>query len=198
MSLEHVQVSLGDIQVGFQTYLSESQQALAKLGSLEPEIAEVIEMLWEIVRENRNILICGNGGSAADSQHMATELVCRFEANRAPIRAIALTTDTSMLTAVSNDFAFADIFSRQVEAHGNNGDALIAFSTSGNSENVLKAAQTARSKGIKVIALTGQDGGRLAGESDILLAAPSKRTAIVQQLHQVLYHYICSALEQRV
>ncbi len=179
----------------FRDYLAESRAGLDSLYELEEKLEKAIELLVSAIRTGKKVMICGNGGSAADSQHMATEHVCRFEKNREPIAAIALTTDTSLLTATSNDFSFDDIFSRQVEALGREGDILIAISTSGNSDNVIKAVSVARSMGIDVIGMTGETGDRMAELCDVLLNAPSRRTAIVQQLHQVLYHFICGALE---
>ncbi|MFT7578664.1 MAG: D-sedoheptulose 7-phosphate isomerase [Myxococcota bacterium] len=141
------------------------------------------------------ILICGNGGSAADAQHFAAELVGRYEKERRALRAIALTTDTSNLTAIGNDYGYEHIFSRQVAALGRRGDVLIAISTSGNSANIVLAAETARNLGMGVIAMTGEGGGRLGEISDVLLAVPCGRTARVQEVHELCLHTLAQALE---
>ncbi len=141
------------------------------------------------------ILFFGNGGSAADAQHLATELVVRFHKDRDPIAAIALTTDTSLLTAAGNDLGYDTIFERQVEALAGPQDVVIGISTSGNSENVVRAINAARAKGTVAAAMTGAGGGRLAGLADPLIAVPSSNTARIQEMHITLGHILCSALE---
>lgn len=160
-----------------------------------PEVASAGIRVRTALEKGRKILICGNGGSAADSQHMAAEFVGRFVKERQSLPALALTVDTSLLTAVGNDYGFDCVFSRQVEGLGQEGDVLIAISTSGNSANVVKAVKTAKEKGIYVIALTGENGGILAKESDLCLAVPSQVTARIQEMHIMIIHMICEVAE---
>ena len=160
-----------------------------------PEVASAGLRVRTALEKGRKILICGNGGSAADSQHMAAEFVGRFVKERQSLPALALTVDTSLLTAVGNDYGFDYVFSRQVEGLGQEGDVLIAISTSGNSANVVKAVKTAKEKGIYVIALTGENGGVLAKESDLCLAVPSQVTARIQEMHIMIIHMICEIAE---
>ena len=141
------------------------------------------------------MLIFGNGGSAADSQHMAAELVGRFEAERKALPCIALTTDSSILTAISNDYNFEDIFARQIEALGNAGDTVVAISTSGSSKNVIKGVKAAKAKGAKVITLTGKDGGELLNMADIAINVDAENTARVQEVHITIIHAICRLVE---
>jgi D-sedoheptulose 7-phosphate isomerase len=144
------------------------------------------------------LLLAGNGGSAAQCQHIATELTCRFSSDRAPYAAVALTTDTSFLTACANDYAFTEVFARQVEAIGRKGDALLLLSTSGRSENVVRAAAVASERGIPTFAFTGRDGGALAGACDAVVAVPADDPARIQELHLLLGHVLCAALEARL
>ena len=160
-----------------------------------PEVASAGLRVRTALEKGRKILICGNGGSAADSQHMAAEFVGRFVKERQSLPALALTVDTSLLTAVGNDYGFDCVFSRQVEGLGQEGDVLIAISTSGNSANVVRAVKTAKEKGIYVIALTGENGGILAKESDLCLAVPSQVTARIQEMHIMIIHMICEVSE---
>lgn len=141
------------------------------------------------------LLICGNGGSAGDAQHIAGEFVNRFLIDRPALPAIALTTDTSVLTAIANDFAFNQVFARQVEALGKQGDILLAISTSGNSENVLAAAEAAAKKSLTVIGLTGLDGGLLASRCEILISVPSSHTPYIQELHLAAEHIFCELVD---
>ena len=142
------------------------------------------------------ILFCGNGGSAADSQHIAAELIGRFQKERRSLAAIALTTDTSILTAVGNDYGFEDFFSRQVEGLGRSGDILIGISTSGNSKNVVKAVEAARNVGMHTFAFTGESGGKLAELCDLTFAVPSKVTARIQEMHILAGHILCELVEE--
>ena len=160
-----------------------------------PEVASAGLRVRTALEKGRKILICGNGGSAADSQHMAAEFVGRFVKERQSLPALALTVDTSLLTAVGNDYGFDCVFSRQVEGLGQEGDVLIAISASGNSANVVRAIKTAKEKGIYVIALTGENGGILAKESDLCLAVPSQVTARIQEMHIMIIHMICEIAE---
>jgi D-sedoheptulose 7-phosphate isomerase len=162
---------------------------------LQPEIAEFATKLLEVLQAGGKLLICGNGGSAADAQHFAAELVGRFEQDRQGLPAIALTTDTSVLTASGNDFGFSQIFSRQVEALAVSGDAIIGISTSGNSENISEALLKARELGCITCGLTGCNGGRIAGQVDTHVNVPVTRTARVQEAHQTILHIVCELIE---
>lgn len=162
---------------------------------LEQEIAEALRMVQQTVARGGTLMFCGNGGSAADAQHMATEYVVRYMRNRRAYPAIALTTDSSLLTATGNDFGFDHIFERQVEALGKPGDLLIIHSTSGNSPNVLLAADAARAKGIPVLALSAKDGGALRARADLCIVVPTSRTDRAQEIHLCIQHAICDAIE---
>lgn len=165
---------------------------------LVPEIVRAGKLLATSLRDGHKILSCGNGGSAADAQHFSSELLGRFEAERSSLPAIALTTDTSTLTAVGNDYGFDQVFSRQVSSLGTAGDLLLAISTSGNSENVIKATEVAHDNGMIVIALTGRDGGRIAAllnASDVELRVPSDRTARIQEVHLLIIHALCDLID---
>lgn len=144
------------------------------------------------------LLVCGNGGSAADALHIEAELVGRFRRARRGLKVLALPSNPALMSAWSNDYTFDDVFARQIEAHGEKGGVLIAISTSGNSANVIAAARAARERAMPVISLTGAGGGKLAAESDVLLAAPSTDTPLIQQLHQCLYHLLCDRIEAEV
>jgi D-sedoheptulose 7-phosphate isomerase len=150
------------------------------------------------LRAGHTVLSCGNGGSAADAQHFTAELVGRFERERAAWAALALTTDTSILTAVANDYSYEQVFARQVEAHGRAGDVLVAISTSGGSRSVLAAMAAARARGIKTIALTGRDGGAVGRAADVHLHVPSASTARVQEVHCTLLHVLCDLVEREL
>ena len=169
-----------------------------KQGTLKKN-AKAIEqaslMIIDALRAGNKLFFCGNGGSAADSQHIAAEFVGRFQKERAAWPAIALTVDSSALTALGNDYSFDIVFSRQLEALGKKGDVLIGISTSGNSKNVLKAMETAKSMGIKTIGVTGGTGGSMLSLSDISLIAASSKTARIQESHMVIFHTICEIVE---
>lgn len=162
------------------------------------DIARGGEIICDALAQGNKILLCGNGGSAADAQHIAAELVGRYEAERRGWPAIALTTDTSSLTALSNDFGYEDVFARQLRALASPGDVLIAISTSGRSPNVVKAAKDARSLGCKTIALTGGDGEPLASSCDFALTIPSPRTARVQEAHITIGHLWCEMIDVKL
>ena len=147
------------------------------------------------IKDGGKLLLFGNGGSAADAQHLATELTVRYKRDRAPIAAIALTTDTSALTAIGNDLGFDELFARQVRALGNTGDVAIGISTSGRSPNVLRALEAAKEMGLVVAGLSGGDGGAMAGLADPLLIVPSTTTARIQEMHITLGQMLCGALE---
>ncbi len=166
-----------------------------KLRDLTPEIARAARMLIGCLEAGGKILICGNGGSAADAQHIAAELVGRFKRERRALAAIALTTDSSILTALANDYSYDEIFRRQVEALGRPGDLWFGISTSGNSPNLLLAARAARAAGLDTCALLGKDGGKLAAEVDLALVVPAADTARVQEGQTVIYHILCDLVE---
>jgi len=158
--------------------------------------AQAAEVLIAALREGHTIYVCGDGGSAAQAQHVAGELVGRFMADRPALRCVALTTDTSVLTAVANDYSFEQVFERQVEALVREGDVLLLLSTSGSSANVLKAATRARKKGAKTIGLVGQSGGRLKELCDLSLSVPAETGPLIQEGHLVLLHILCGLIEQ--
>jgi D-sedoheptulose 7-phosphate isomerase len=162
-----------------------------------PVIREMTGCLVECFRRENKLLLCGNGGSAADSQHMAAEFVNRFRMDRAALPAIALTVDTSILTSIGNDLSFGFTFSRQVEALARAGDVLAAISTSGDSSNVLKALEVARTRGVKTIGFTGEKGRQsMAPKCDICLVVPSTDTPRVQEVHEFIWHVVCGMVEQ--
>jgi len=170
----------------------------AAAAQLAGPIAQAVEMLTAALAADRKLLICGNGGSAADSQHMAAELVGRFERERPELAAIALSTDTSALTAIANDYGFEQVFAKQVRALGREGDVLVAISTSGESANVLAAVHAAHERGLAVVALTGRGGGRVGAAlqgSDIHLCVPHERTARIQELHLLIIHCLCDGID---
>lgn len=169
---------------------------------LNPEITSAInhcgKLIIEVLKNKKKILICGNGGSAADAQHFSTELVGRFERERKGLPAIALTTDTSALTAIGNDYGFERMFARQVEALANEGDLLISISTSGNSPNVISAVMSARALNCKTVGLTGIDGKKLASLCDASVSAPSKRAARIQETHIAVIHIWCEMIDEAI
>ena len=178
----------------FEDSILKKQEFISSSENIET-IVKVSEMILDAVKNGGKILVLGNGGSAADSQHMAAEFVVRFEKNRKALPCIALTTDTSIITAGSNDYSFDEIFSRQVEAIGKKEDVLIAISTSGKSKNVLKAVQSGKEKGMKTVALTGKGGGELTKEADISVLVKANNTARVQEIHVTIIHAICKIVE---
>ena len=163
---------------------------------LGPTMDRALEMVQSTVTRGGTLFFCGNGGSAADAQHMATEYVVRYMRNRRAYPAIALTTDTSLLTAAGNDIGFENVFARQVEALAKQGDLLIIHSTSGNSPNVLRAAEAARAKGVQVLAFSARDGGALKALADHNVIIPTSRTDRAQELHLCIEHVICDAVEK--
>jgi D-sedoheptulose 7-phosphate isomerase len=157
---------------------------------------KIAEVIAGALRGGHKLLIVGNGGSAADAQHISAEIVGRYKKDRPAYAAIALTTDTSALTAISNDYGFEQVFSRQVEGLGRRGDVLLALTTSGRSPNILAALKTARSQGLITVGFTGSKGTALAASCDHLLVAPSDDTAVIQQIHMAFAHGICEVIEQ--
>ena len=178
----------------------ESLAALANLVAAEhaDTVAQIAAKYEEILRGGGTLFFAGNGGSAADAQHLATEYVVRYQSTRPPLRAVALTTDTSLLTACANDMGFDEIFARQVEALARPGDLLVLHSTSGDSPNVLRAAQSARARGVPVIAFLGRGGGQLKDLADLALVVPSDDTARIQEIHLAVEHVICEMVEERL
>ncbi|HEV2707707.1 MAG TPA: D-sedoheptulose 7-phosphate isomerase [Pyrinomonadaceae bacterium] len=160
------------------------------------DVVRAARALEKALRAGGKVLLFGNGGSAADAQHVAAELVGRFARERAPLPAIALTTDTSALTAISNDYGFEQVFARQLLALGRAGDVAVAISTSGRSKNVIVAAEAARARGLTLVALTGGDGGELARLADICVNVPSTDTARVQECHLAVEHIVCEMVER--
>lgn len=158
-------------------------------------VVEAARTLAVCLARGGKILFCGNGGSAADAQHLAAEFVNRFELDRPPLAAIALTTDTSIITAVGNDFDYGQIFSKQVLALGSSEDVLVGISTSGNSESVIKAFEAARESGLVTMGLTGRNGGRMAELSDVLINVPAQQTALTQELHITIGHLLCRLVD---
>ena len=170
----------------------QSRDVLAK------PIAETIQAMAECLRKDAKILCCGNGGSAADSQHFAAELINRFEMERPELAAIALTTDSSVLTSIANDYDYNQIFSKQVRGLGRKGDVLLAISTSGNSTNVIAAIEAAHARNMIVVALTGRDGGKMGAvlnPGDIHICVPAKVTARIQEVHLLVLHCICDGID---
>ena len=188
----------GSMKYNLFSALSSSLEVLHRMQtnpSFVPSIIEVCEACVAAYRKAGKLLIAGNGGSAADAQHFAGELVGRFEFNRPPLSAIALTTDTSILTAVGNDYGYRDVFSRQILAHGRNGDIFIAISTSGNSGNILSALETARKIGLTIIGLSGETGGEMRDLCDYCICVPSRSTPRIQECHLLIEHMICGYIE---
>jgi len=177
-------------------HLERHQAAFSAITRHIPLIAEMAEIICGCLAAGRKVLVCGNGGSAADSQHFAAELVGRFVTERRALAAIALTTDSSALTSIGNDYGFEHVFARQVEALGQAGDVLVAISTSGNSLNVLAAARAARARSMAVIGLTGAKSGLLSQVSDLCFEAPSRETARIQEAHIFAIHCICAIVDQ--
>lgn len=175
-----------------------AETATRTADTLAADVARAATIVRDTVRAGGTLFFCGNGGSAADAQHMATEYVVRYRRNRRAYPAIALTTDTSLLTATGNDFGFEHVFSRQVEALCRPGDLLIIHSTSGQSSNVLEAAKAARAKGVAVLALSARDGGPLRALADHSVIVPTDRTDRAQELHLCIQHLICDLVEQEL
>lgn len=173
----------------------------AALKVLVPPIVAGAKLMADSLKKDGKVMSCGNGGSAADSQHFSAELLNRFERERPGLAGIALTTDTSTLTSISNDYEYNEIFSKQVRALGHAGDVLLAISTSGNSPNVMRAIDAAHGKGIHVVALTGRDGGKMAPQlkaGDVEIRVPAKVTARIQEVHLLALHCLCDLIDQQL
>jgi D-sedoheptulose 7-phosphate isomerase len=181
-------------------YLAQSAEVIARTAqTLDPAAMEAaVATTCAALAAGKGLLVCGNGGSAADAQHITGELVGRFLRERRGLKAICLSSNAAVLTAWANDYSYETVFARQVEAFGEAGGVLLGLSTSGNSPNVLRAFEAARAVGMTTIALTGEGGGKLAALADILLPAPSRFTPLIQQAHLCLYHYFCEQVELRL
>jgi D-sedoheptulose 7-phosphate isomerase len=166
------------------------------LGDAAATIAATAEIMKRSLQSGGKIMFCGNGGSAADAQHLAAELMGRYLKDRAPLPALALTVDTSALTAIANDYSYDEVFARQLRGIGRRDDVLVGLSTSGNSANVVRAIETARDLGIVSLALTGQQGGRMAEIADHVIRAPATRTNSIQEMHIVIGHMLCGFIEE--
>ncbi len=180
----------------FQRGLQEHSALFQHLPSLSPQIERAASLISGALAGGRKLMLCGNGGSAADSQHIAAEMAGRFVNDRRPLAAVALSTDTSTMTCIANDYTFDEVFSRQVTGLGVRGDCLLAISTSGNSRNVIRAAQVARAAGIHAIGLLGKGGGALREICDVSIVVPSQTTARIQEAHIFIGHTICALVEE--
>lgn len=188
-----------DLNTFWQQETRQHRDAAEKtFAALQEDFNKLLHRCVQCIDKNGKIFFFGNGGSASDAQHLATELTVRFIRDREPIPAIALTTDTSALTAIGNDYGFDHLFSRQIEALGQKGDIAVAISTSGNSPNILKGLETARKKGIVTVGLSGKGGGKMTPLCDICLIVPSDITARIQEMHITLGHMLCGALEKKL
>ena len=181
-----------------QRAIAESVETLKSLTSLERQLNEAIEAVAECLAQGHKLLICGNGGSAADAAHLATEFVVRFVSDRPAYPAICLSNDGGALTAAGNDYGFDEVFARQVAAFGRATDVLICLTTSGNSRNIQRALAEAKGRGLKSIALLGRDGGATRGVADIELVVQGQSTARIQEAHMLLLHVLCEAVEERL
>jgi len=175
---------------------AELKRAIAE--TMADSIEKAVDVICSALKSGKKVLLMGNGGSAADAQHIAGEFVGRFKKERKAIPAISLSTDTSILTAIGNDYGFEKVFERQIEALGEKGDVVIGISTSANSENVYRAMKLAKEKGLITIGLLGNDGGKIKGLSDIALIVPSKNTPRIQEAHITIGHIICEGVERRI
>ncbi|HET7395910.1 MAG TPA: phosphoheptose isomerase [Gammaproteobacteria bacterium] len=173
----------------------------AALKTLVPPIVEAGQLMAAALKAGHKVMSCGNGGSAADAQHFSAELLNRFERERVPLAGLALTTDTSTLTSISNDYDYDEVFSKQVQGLGKQGDVLLAISTSGNSANVMRAMDVAHEKGVHIVALTGRDGGKmgpLLKASDVEIRVPAKVTARIQEVHLLALHCLCDLIDEQL
>jgi D-sedoheptulose 7-phosphate isomerase len=189
---------MSDISSNLVRAVHEAVRMLESLKNLEPQVCRAADLIGECFRAGNKLLMCGNGGSAADASHFATELVVRFTKDRRALPAICLASDSGILTAGGNDYGFDKIFARQVEAFGQPGDVLICFTTSGNSKNVLLALEEAKTRKLKTISFLGRDGGSTAGMADVDLLVKNDSTARIQEGHQLLIHVLCEIIEAHI
>ncbi len=188
-----------DLNAFYEAEFDEHKAVLeATRGALAEPLFRLVGLAADALRADKKLMLFGNGGSAADCQHIATEMTVRYVNDRAPIRAIALTTDTSALTAIANDMSFDDVFARQLEALGSPGDVAIAISTSGESENVIRGLEKAKEMKVTAAGFSGRGGGRMKGLADPLLLVPSDTTSRIQEMHITLGHMLCGALEREL
>jgi len=178
--------------------INDSVRMLESLKNLEPQVGRAADLVGECFRTGNKLLVCGNGGSAADASHFATELVVRFANDRTALPAICLASDSGILTAAANDYGFDEIFARQVAAFAQPGDVLICLTTSGKSKNLIRALEEAKARKLKTIAFLGRDGGSTIGIADLDLLVKSDSTARVQEAHQLLLHVLCEVIESRL
>ena len=191
-----------DLLTRIKTHFSESIRTKSDAAETLPEIIlAASQLLVECLLNNNKILVCGNGGSAADSQHFASEMINRFETERPSLPAIALTTDTSTITSIANDYSYNEVFAKQIRALGQAGDTLLLITTSGNSESILRACEAAQSRDLKIIALTGKEGGSLAGllnSTDIEIRVLGSSTARIQETHLLVIHCLCYLIDKQL
>ena len=178
--------------------IAAATETLRDLSSLEPQMAQAADVIDQCLRAGNKLLVCGNGGSAADASHFATELVVRFAKDRRALPAICLVSDSGILTAAGNDYGFDEVFARQVAAFGIAGDVLICLTTSGKSKNLIRALEEAKARKLKTIAFLGRDGGSTVGIADLDLLVKSDSTARVQEAQQLLLHVLCEIIEARL
>jgi D-sedoheptulose 7-phosphate isomerase len=178
--------------------INDSVRTLKSLKDVEPQLSRAADLIDQSLRAGNKLLVCGNGGSAADASHFATELVVRFANDRRPLPAICLASDSGILTAAANDYGFDEIFARQVAAFAQPGDVLICLTTSGKSKNLIRALEEAKARKLKTIAFLGRDGGSTIGIADLDLLIKSDSTARVQEAHQLLLHVLCEMIESRL
>jgi len=193
---------MNELNIRISTLFNESIAVKTQaLPLLTPNIVKAAQMMVNCLEQGHKILSCGNGGSAGDAQHFSAELLNRFEKERRELAAIALTTDSSTLTAIANDYAFELIFSKQIKALGQKGDILLAISTSGNSPNIIQAIESAHEKSLSIIALTGKEGGKMAKiltDSDVEIRVPSASTARIQEVHLLVIHCLCDLIDSLI
>ncbi len=188
-------LSLQNTQNFVNNELEEHLKNTESIYKLIPKINNLTNIIISAFKKEKKLLICGNGGSAADAQHFASELIGRYEKERSSFPAIALTTDTSAITSISNDFGFDNVFSRQIEGLGKPGDVLIVISTSGNSKNLIRAIETAKKNNVRCVALLGNQGGLISEMVDLKIIISSKRTCRIQEMHGLIIHIICGLIE---
>jgi len=182
----------------FQREVDDHIRTIRALRNIEPEIKQAADILTESIRQGGKIIICGNGGSAADAQHFAGEIVGRFRMERPAWPVLALSTNPATLTAIANDYDFSDIFARQVEGFGQSGDVFVGISTSGNSKNIIKAAKTAKAHRMVTLGLLGGNGGALRAHVDLALTVPSSETPRIQEAHIFILHYLAGCIEKNL
>lgn len=182
----------------FFEHVESHKTVLSNLGTVKNEVLKSAKLIFSSLQEGRKIILCGNGGSASDAQHIAAEFIGRYKQERASLPAIALNTDTSALTAIANDYGYENVFKRQFEGLFNEGDVLVTFTTSGNSENIIKVLESANQLGCKSICFTGESGGRCSELCSIPIKIPSETTAFIQEMHIICGHIICDIIDNSI